>query len=120
MTSFADVELKIIRWAEARKIIPNSTAKAQAVKTLEEAGELLEAATALDVLESLGIEKDHPIYKHWSEKYDDAVGDIEVTLINGCALKGTDVTSCTYGSFFEIKDRTGHMNEHGIFVKDAS
>ena len=120
MTSFADVELKIIRWAEARKIIPNSTAKAQAVKTLEEAGELLEAATALDVLDSLGIEKDHPIYKHWSEKYDDAVGDIEVTLINGCALKGTDVTSCTYGSYFEIKDRTGTLMPNGIFVKDAS
>ena len=119
MSSFADVESDIIRWAEARKIIPNSSAKAQAQKTLEESGELLEAATALYVLTATGISKDAPVYKMWLGKYRDAVGDVMVTLINGCALADVNLVDCMYQAYDEIKDRKGYMNEDGIFVKQS-
>ncbi len=119
MSSYAEVELDIIRWAEERQIIPNSTAKAQAQKTLEEAGELLEAATALYVLQQTGVPKDAPIYKMWLDKYKDAAGDVMVTLINGCALADVNLVECMYLAYDEIKDRKGYMNADGIFVKQS-
>jgi NTP pyrophosphatase (non-canonical NTP hydrolase) len=118
-TSYRELELLVIRWAEARKIIPNSTAKAQAQKTLEECGELLEAATALYVLQQTGVSKDAPVYKMWLDKYKDAVGDVMVTLINGCALADVNLVNCMYQAYDEIKDRKGHMNKDGIFVKQS-
>jgi hypothetical protein len=39
MSSFAELELQVIRWSEARKIIPNSTPLAQAIKACEEINE---------------------------------------------------------------------------------
>jgi NTP pyrophosphatase (non-canonical NTP hydrolase) len=115
--SFAEVELEVIRWAEARQIIPNSNPKAQSMKTLEEAGELLEAATALKVLKDAGMEET-PIYAHWQDKYKDAIGDVMVTLVIGAALADVDVVECFKGAYEEIKERTGTMNSNGIFVKD--
>jgi hypothetical protein len=56
----------------------------------------------------------------WIEKYKDAVGDIFVTVINGCALADVDAVQCLAGAYDEIKDRKGHMNEAGIFVKEAA
>jgi len=62
--SYAAVEIKIIQWGEARQIVQNSTAFAQATKTQEELNELFEA-----------IESDD------REAMKDAYGDILVTLI---------------------------------------
>ena len=115
--SFAEVELDVVRWAEARRIYPNSNPKAQSMKTLEEAGELLEAATALKVLKDAGMEHT-PIYAHWQDKYKDAIGDVMVTLTIGAALADVDLVECFQGAYEEIKDRTGTMNSNGIFVKD--
>ena len=42
--SYADTEMKVIQWGEARGIVQNSTPYAQAVKTREE---LLELFTAI-------------------------------------------------------------------------
>lgn len=118
MRSFAELELLVLRWAEARKIYPNSTPKAQAVKTLEEAGELLEAATAIGILKELGTPEDHPMFVLWMSKYKDACGDVLVTIINGCALADVSLTGCLNESYEEIKDRRGTMNAAGIFVKE--
>ena len=41
--SYADVEMKIIQWAEARKIIPNSSPETQLLKAVSELGELADA-----------------------------------------------------------------------------
>jgi len=38
--SYADIEIKIIQWAEARKIIPNSNPESQLLKAVSEIGEL--------------------------------------------------------------------------------
>ena len=101
MSSFAELELQVIRWAEARKIIPNSTPGAQHRKLEEEVEELREAL----------FDKDH-------EGAVDAIGDCTVVLINICALMDVNFTDCLAHAYEQIKDRTGHMTPDGLFHKD--
>jgi NTP pyrophosphatase (non-canonical NTP hydrolase) len=100
--SFAEVEMKIIQWAEARKIIPNATPQAQLNKCLEELAELFKA-------ESQG---NMPGVK-------DGVGDVVTCLINYCALKDIDLTECVELAYEEIKDRKGTLLADGTFLKAA-
>ena len=103
MRTYRMLEMQVLQWAEARKIIPNSTPMAQAIKTKEEVCELFEAL----------ITKDHAALR-------DAYGDILVTLIIGAALADVDLVECLEGAYNEIKDRKGHLNAAGIFVKDET
>lgn len=48
----------------------------------------------------------------------DAVGDIMVVLIGYCMQQGFDIAQCLEGAYEEIKNRTGKVNEDGVFVKD--
>src|SRR5512137_436207 len=98
MPSFAELELDVIRWSEARKIIPNSTAWAQQRKLEEEVEELRVALR----------DKNH-------EEAVDAVGDCAVVLINICALMDVNFTDCLAHAYNQIKDRTGHMTPDGLF-----
>jgi len=99
--SYAEIELKVLRWSEKRKIIPNSTALAQAKKAVEEAQELYDALLEGDF-----------------QKAKDGVGDTGVCLINVCALMDVNYTDCLELAYEEIKDRTGTMGADGIFYKD--
>jgi NTP pyrophosphatase (non-canonical NTP hydrolase) len=94
--SYAEIEMKVIQWSEARKIIPNSTPFAQSMKAVEEIKELVDALR---------------------DNNKDAVGDTVVCLINVCALLDVNLTDCLAAAYEEIKNRKGHMNEQGIFVK---
>ena len=98
--SYAQIEMLTIQWGEARGIVQNSTAYAQAVKTKEELQELFTAIAKGDRAEMA-----------------DAYGDILVTLVMGCACADLDLVECFKGSYNEIKDRKGYLNEDGIFVK---
>lgn len=100
--TYNELEMKVIRWAEARRIIPNSTPTAQLLKAVAEMGELADAEA-----------------KHDAEAIKDAVGDVLVCLINYCALRDLDVTTCLAHSWEQIKDRRGTMSPGGVFVKDA-
>ena len=48
----------------------------------------------------------------------DAIGDIVVTLVMQCELQGLDLFSCVSSAYNEIKDRKGHLNEVGDFIKE--
>lgn len=100
--SYAEIEMKIIQWSEARKIIPNSTAFAQSMKAVEEINELVDALRDNNKLEAV-----------------DAIGDTVVCLINVCALLDVNLTDCLAHAYDEIKDRKGSMNAEGIFVKES-
>lgn len=127
MSSYRDIEMKVLEWATARKILPRSTPVAQARKTAEESAELLEASAVLRTLAFiLEIDPDmahnrdfYEFQAEWQEKYKDAVGDVVVTLVNGCALADVDLVDCFYGSFQEIKDRKGTLMPNGVFVKES-
>jgi len=101
--SFPYYEMKVIQWSEARKIIPRSKPLAQYQKLREEVGELGDALAKQNRAETI-----------------DAVGDIVVCLINVCALLDLNVTDCLASAYEEIKDRKGHMDENGIFVKELA
>ena len=98
--SYQYLENETIIWARARNIPQTSTPLAQAKKTLEEAGEMIEAASKQDV----------PGYR-------DALGDCLITLIVGAETAGVDLLECFAQAFDEIKDRKGKMI-NGQFVKD--
>ena len=100
--SFAEHELDVIRWSEQRRIIPNSTPFAQAIKAVEEINELVDALRDDNKIEAI-----------------DAIGDTVVCLINVCALLDVNLVDCLAAAYEQIKDRKGYMNEEGIFVKQS-
>ncbi len=99
--SFAEIELQIIRWSEARRIIPNSTPEVQLLKAMSELGELADAT----------IKKDQ-------EAVIDAVGDVMVCLINYCALQDLNLVNCMEVAYDQIKNRKGTLLPNGLFVKE--
>ena len=99
--SYADVEMKIIQWAEARRIIPNSSPETQLLKAVSELGELADATTKKD-----------------REEVIDAVGDVMVCLVNYCALQDISLVSCMEVAYDTIKNRKGTLLPNGVFVKD--
>jgi NTP pyrophosphatase (non-canonical NTP hydrolase) len=100
--SYADVEIKVIQWAEARRIIPNAKPYTQLMKAGSEMGELFDAE----------LKNDLPMIK-------DGVGDVLVCLINYCALKDINMVDCLKDAYNEIKDRKGTLMPDGTFVKDV-
>lgn len=101
--SYANVEIKIIQWAESRRIIPNSTPEVQLLKAMSEMGELADAT----------IKKD-------KEAIVDAVGDVMVCLVNYCALQDINLVDCMEVAYDQIKNRRGTLLPNGLFVKDAT
>ena len=99
--SYAEIEMKVVQWGEARGIVQNSNNMAQAIKTLEEVGELLEA-----------------IHLNDKDSYKLELGDILITLILGAACADVDVVECLRLSFEKIKDRKGTLRSDGVFVKE--
>ena len=100
--SYAQTEMLVIQWGEARGIVQNSTPEAQAKKTQEELNELFDAIVAKD-----------------KEAMIDAYGDILVTLVMGCACADLDLVSCFNHAYEQIKDRKGYLTAEGIFVKES-
>ena len=99
--SYADIEIKVIQWGEARGIVQNSTPFAQARKTQEELEELFDAIEAGD-----------------RKAMADAYGDILVTLVMGCGTADLDLVTCFEGAYQEIKNRKGFLNKEGLFIKE--
>lgn len=101
--SYANVEMKIIQWAEDRKIIPNAKPHTQLMKAVSEMGELCDAE----------LKGNLPMIK-------DGVGDVLVCLINYCALKDINLVDCLKEAYDEIKDRKGTTLPDGTFVKETA
>ncbi|CAB5195093.1 NTP pyrophosphohydrolase MazG, putative catalytic core [uncultured Caudovirales phage] len=99
--SWNQIEMDVIRWSEERGIIPNSTSVAQYRKAQEEMHELHTALINRNRADII-----------------DGLGDVLVCLINVAALENVDLTHCLLTAYNEIKDRKGHMNAGGIFVKE--
>lgn len=101
--SFANVEMDVLRWGEARGIIQNGNALIQAkFKLQEELDELIVA------LETNNI-----------DEIKDAIGDCMVVLTMVAAIKDVDLVQCYKGAYNEIKDRKGYLRPDGVFVKES-
>jgi len=102
MPSFQELELDVLRWAEARQIIPNSSGQVQALKLVSEVGELCDAL----------IKKDR-------DGVIDGLGDALVVLIILADMERLDLLSCLESAYNEIKDRRGTLQANGVFVKET-
>lgn len=103
MSSYARIEMLIIQWSEARKIIPNSTPEVQLLKAMSEMGELADATIKND-----------------QEAIVDSVGDVMVCLINYCALQDIQLVDCMEVAYDQIKNRKGILLPNGVFQKDTT
>ena len=101
--SYQELELKVIQWGEARGIVQNAKPMGQAIKTLEEVTELIDAINR----------------GHHADTVD-AIGDVAVTLIMVCATLDLDLTQCLSAAYDQIKNRKGYLTPEGIFVKEVA
>ena len=91
----------ILKWGEERNILKYGNATIQTLKLGEEYGEL-----------ASGIAKEKPI------EVKDALGDMYVVMVSIAALSGFTIQECVEHAYEQIKDRPGHLNKLGNFVKD--
>ena len=98
-TTFELLASSICQWAQERDI--NNPAK-QLLKVFEEAGELSAA-----------------YLKGKTAEEKDAVGDVLVTLIIYCNIRGLNINECLSLAWNEIKNRKG-VNVNGTFIKDEA
>lgn len=101
MQSFEQIEMAVIRWAEARRILPRSTSQAQVVKLVEEIGEVA-----------------HAVARNDKAKLKDGIGDALVVLTMLADLNGLSLRECYAAAYQEIRDRRGVLTHEGIFVKE--
>ncbi len=99
---FEEVEKRVIQWANDRGILEGTTFEAQYKKLKEEYDELGEAIEQGDF-----------------EKFQDAIGDMQVVLTILAHKALTDMFTCYTAAYLQIKDRKGKMVD-GIFVKDSN
>ena len=90
----------IREWADQRGLYDKGDPKTQALKLVEEVGETCRAILKQDAKEMV-----------------DGIGDCVVVLTNLAELLGESIEGCIEQAYFEIKDRTGKM-ENGTFKKD--
>lgn len=91
---------QIKQWGYDRMITVNGKPMSQAIKTLEETTELIDAINTSNV----------PMIK-------DAVGDVFVTLVMVCGTLDIDIEECVALAYDEIKDRRGYLRADGTFIK---
>ncbi len=89
------------QWGKNRMITLNGSSISQAIKTLEETTELLDAVNT----------KNKPMIK-------DAIGDVIVTLVMVAEIEGVDIQECLQLAYDEIKDRKGWLRADGTFIKE--
>lgn len=100
--SFAKLENLVIMWGMDRGIVQNSNNMAQAIKTLEEVTELIEA-----------------IHKGDKKEIELETGDVLVTLILMCATSDINLTTCLEKAYNKIQYRKGYLRSDGVFVKTS-
>ena len=89
---------KVKQWHQDRNLIDGSDDKSQALKLLQELGELSDS-----------ICKEKPIL--------DDIGDMLVVMINLCERNGVTLEECLNVAYNDIKDRKGKMLD-GEFIKE--
>ena len=97
--SLTTFENNVLDWAMERGILRNSYPLAQFAKLVSEVGELADnIAKGKDVR--------------------DDIGDCMVVLTILAYMSNTDLLECAHTAWNDIKNRTGYLNEQGVFVKE--
>lgn len=135
----------VVEWANARKIIQNGTIEGQRLKFIEEAGELAAAIArnniegikdaigdmcVVEVILSKLDEFAAPALRfseyemYWlsdAARLSVMVQDFVTDDIASIARRyNLTLEECWQAAWDAIKDRKGHMNEQGVFVKEEA
>ena len=97
--NFDELVGKVIKWHHDRNLIEGSSDKDQALKLLQELGELSDS-----VCKGKDIKDD--------------IGDMLVVMLNITTRNNISLTECLAKAWEDIKDRKGRMID-GIFVKET-
>ena len=100
ITDIANWFNNFTQWSYDRQIIQNGNVLAQGLKLVSEVGELAD-----------NLAKGRDIK--------DDIGDCFVVLNNLAHMTGLTLEDCMAQAWFDIKDRKGTMNEHGVFIKQG-
>ena len=116
MKNFEELNDLVIQWADDKGILSKATSLAQIDKTIEEVLETREALFASscglkDYVNKKGINVDT------EDEVVDGFGDVLVTVLIGCKLKGIDPLDALKKAYDVISKRSGKMI-NGVFVKD--
>ncbi len=95
-----DLVAKVNLWSMSRGIINNSTPLAQFAKLVSEVGELGD-----NIAKQRNVEDD--------------IGDCLVVLNTLAVMFDTSLERCLEVAYDDIKNRKGHMNSEGIFIKEG-
>lgn len=93
-----DYENNILKWAEDRHILQNSTSLAQFAKLVSEVGELAD-----NIAKGKCVKDD--------------IGDCFVVLCILAAMNDFCMEDCAEQAWGDIKDRKGYLSADGVFVK---
>ena len=115
---------KVVEWGKEKGIlVPDALGSKQAMKTCEEATELLMAASAADQVKELYKRGDidsgvaMTVMRKPMLDVKDALGDVLVTLIMCASIYRMSLNECLEIAYNVISKRTGKMVK-GVFVKD--
>lgn len=97
--NFDELVGKVVKWHHDRNLIEGSSDKDQALKLLQELGELSDS-----VCKGKDIKDD--------------IGDMLVVMLNITTRNNISLTECLAKAWEDIKDRKGRMID-GIFVKET-
>jgi NTP pyrophosphatase (non-canonical NTP hydrolase) len=97
---YKELEKLVINWADEKGIFEKGTKMSQALKTLEEVGELIGS-----------IHKDDKV------GVSDDLGDILVTIIIQAEMQGLELEDCLLTAYNVISKRKGKMVD-GKFIKE--
>lgn len=101
--SWSSVEMRVIQWAEARKIIPGT----------DPGDQLIQAMKHLDKLCDAEAKKQH-------DDIQDALGDALVALVNYCALHDVDMTQCLKQAYKRLPRNNDVEHEHCLKVERSA
>jgi NTP pyrophosphatase (non-canonical NTP hydrolase) len=99
--TFQSTQMKVIQWAESRRIIPNASPEVQMLKAVSEIGEVADE-----------------LIKGNKDALELELGDVLVTLIIFGAMLDIDLQTSLAKAYDKIKDRKGTMMPNGVFVKE--
>lgn len=97
---YKELENSVISWAHEKGIMSKGDTMSQAIKTAEEANEVLKAVNNDDF-----------------EAVKDELGDVFVTIIIQAEMQGVDLLQCLWDAYEKISKRNGKMI-NGTFVKE--
>ena len=100
MSKINELISKCTDWSNDRGIIKNGTKQSQCLKLVSEVGELAD-----------NIAKGRDVW--------DDIGDCMVVLNNLAVMHGTTLEECLAHAYNDIKDRKGHLNSDGVFIKEG-